>query len=248
MRRVAALAAAVALFGWALPAAAMMDNMHAGGMSADSAMQGGGDGARMGAMGPTGGMGNPGSAMGAMGGGRSSMTGGAMSGGAADSGADVMGRVRDPMTRMPMRSRLPGFAGASHLYHVGATGFFLDHPEHITLTTDQQSHLNRVRERVALERAESERRIDQAEQVLWSLTAADAPDASKVEEQVRVIERLRADARLAHVRAVGEAAQVLTPSQRAALVGTAPPSGQAPMSPAQKPNAQPAPMKPMRGM
>ena len=33
---------------------------------------------------------------------------------------------------MSMPSALPGFPGQSHLYHIGATGFFLDHPEHIT--------------------------------------------------------------------------------------------------------------------
>lgn len=44
----------------------------------------------------------------------------------------------DSMTGMDMPSALPGFPGASHVYHIGQTGFFLDHPEHITLTDEQQ--------------------------------------------------------------------------------------------------------------
>ena len=40
------------------------------------------------------------------------------------------------------QSALPGFLGASHLYHIGATGFFLDHPQHIALTLEQQAGLN----------------------------------------------------------------------------------------------------------
>ena len=40
------------------------------------------------------------------------------------------------MGGMKMSSALPGFPGSSHLYHIGSTGFFLDHPTHITLTSD----------------------------------------------------------------------------------------------------------------
>ena len=41
---------------------------------------------------------------------------------------------------------LPGFPGASHLYHVGATGFFLDYSAALKLTTDQQAALKRIKE------------------------------------------------------------------------------------------------------
>ena len=155
-----------------------------------------------------------------------------------------MGRMRPPaaggMSGMAPRSGLPGFPGASHLYHVGATGFFLDHPQHITLTTEQQTTLNRIKEKSLLDRANSDRRIEDAEQELWTLTAADSPDAAKIEATIRAIEKSRADQRMAFIRAVGEASTVLTPDQRAALLGTKPPAGAKPSG-----AGKPAPMKGM---
>ncbi|MBX9737491.1 MAG: hypothetical protein K2X32_11250, partial [Phycisphaerales bacterium] len=44
-------------------------------------------------------------------------------------GSMPMGGAGSPAA-MAMPSALPGFPGASHIYHIGATGFFLDHPEH----------------------------------------------------------------------------------------------------------------------
>ena len=184
--------------------------------------------------------------MGEMGGGGMPMGGGEMPAGgsmpsagmpapmADPSAADAMGRTRGSMqaqrgmSNMPPTSRLPGFPGASHLYHVGATGFFLDHPQHITLSTEQQTALNRIKEKALLDRANSTRRIEEAEQELWMLTAADAPDSAKIEAKVRAIEKLGGDQRLAVIRAVGEAGKVLTSDQQAALLGTKPPAGSKP--------------------
>jgi Spy/CpxP family protein refolding chaperone len=150
---------------------------------------------------------------------------------ATPSSSDMMGRMRGSMQgqrgmgNMVAIARLPGFPGASHLYHVGASGFFLDHPQHITLSTEQQTALNQIKEKALLDRTNSDRRIEDAEQELWSLTAADTPDAAKIDAKVRAIEKLRGDQRLAFIRAVGEAGRVLTPDQRAALLGTKPPAG-----------------------
>jgi Spy/CpxP family protein refolding chaperone len=123
--------------------------------------------------------------------------------------------------KMRMTAALPGFPGASHLYHIGATGFFLDHPEHIKLTAKQQTGLGRVKEKALLDKATAQRKVEEAEQELWALTGADRPHAAKVEAKVREIERLRGDQRLAFIRAVGEAAQILTDEQRQALLGAA---------------------------
>ena len=123
-----------------------------------------------------------------------------------------------------MSSALPGFPGASHLYHVGATGFFLDHPEHLTLTMEQQTALSRIKEKALLEQATTQRKIEGTEQELWTLTGADQPIVDKVDAKVREIEKLRADQRLAFIRAVGEAAQVLTDEQRKTLLGQSPPA------------------------
>jgi Spy/CpxP family protein refolding chaperone len=117
---------------------------------------------------------------------------------------------------------LPGFPGVSHLYHVGGDGFFLNHPQHIQLTTEQQFRLGRIREKAMLDRATAQRKIEEAEQQLYVLTAADQPDIRKIEAQARAIEELSVQRRLAYIRAVGEAAQVLTDDQRRAVLGTKP--------------------------
>lgn len=161
---------------------------------------------------------------------------------AAPSGSDMMGR-RPGMSGMAAASRLPGFPGASHLYHVGATSFFLDHPQHITLSIEQQTALNRIKEKALLDRSTSDRRIAEAEQELWTLTAADAPDAGKVDSQVRAIEKMRGDQRMAFIRAVGEAAKVLTVDQRLAVLGTKPQAASGPAS-----TTKPAPTAPMPTM
>jgi len=123
---------------------------------------------------------------------------------------------------MEVRSELPGFPGASHIYHIGATGFFLDHADHINLTLVQKTKLNEKKQATLLAQSESDRRIERLEEVLWSLTAASRPDIASIEKEVRAIEALRADKRLSFIRAVGEAALILTEEQRETLAGTRP--------------------------
>jgi len=135
---------------------------------------------------------------------------------------------------MATPSALPGFPGQSHLYHIGATGFFLDHPEHITLTTEQKQALAQRKQQSLMKQGELQRQIDAAEQEMWQLTGADQPQIAEIEKKAREIERLKADQRIAFIRAVGEAGKLLTDQQRKQLTGTA-----APQSPAQKPAAPP---------
>ena len=124
---------------------------------------------------------------------------------------------------MTMPSALPGNPGASHLYHIGATGFFLDQPS-IELATEQRSALNQIRERALAARSATDRKVEQIEEEIWLLTAAGAPDAALVSAKVREASTLRTDGRVAFIAAVGEASQVLTATQRAKLLGTAPPA------------------------
>jgi hypothetical protein len=138
---------------------------------------------------------------------------------------------------MAMPSALPGFPGASHIYHIGATGFFLDHAEHITLTLEQQTTLSQKKEQALLQQAELQRKIAQAEQELWVLTAADQPDAATIEQKVQEIARKQGEQRLAFIRAVGEAAKVLTDDQRKQLTGMLPPA----------PSPAPAQQQPAQG-
>jgi Spy/CpxP family protein refolding chaperone len=141
-------------------------------------------------------------------------------------------------------SASPGSAGASHIYHIGATSFFLDHPQHITLTTDQQVGLNKIKDQAQLAKTASDRAIEQAEQELAVLTAADAPDMTKVDAKVRDIAKLAGDQRMAFIRSVGEAAKLLTADQRKVLTGFSPPApAMAPAAPAA--SATPMPMTDM---
>lgn len=170
--------------------------------------------------------------------------GGGMAGGAGMMGMmdQMMGmgmsRMGGGMNAGGMASALPGFPGASHIYHLGATGFFLDHGSHITLSVDQRKQLGMMREQSLLNQATLQRRIDQAEQELWDLTGAEAPDATKVEAKAREIEQLKTEQRIAFIRDVGKAAAVLTDEQRQQLTGMAPA------------NPAPAPTQPgaMQGM
>ncbi len=149
----------------------------------------------------------------------SGMSGMGMMGGG---GMAMMGRMKG-MGQMQMPTALPGFSGASHIYHVGSTNFFLDHQQHITLSQEQQTKLNQIKQKSLLGQATMDRWIAEAEQELWVLTSSDAPDASKIEAKVREAEKLRGDKRIAFIRAVGDAAQVLTDEQRQTLVGILPP-------------------------
>lgn len=137
-----------------------------------------------------------------------------------------MGGKRDSSMAMP--SALPGFPGASHLYHVGATGFFLDHPRHIALSTEQQKMLYQIKEQAALDEASADRCVQEAEQDLWALTAADQPDNAQIEAKVAEIEKLKGDARLRFIGAVGAAANILNDEQRKILTGFAPPTSAGP--------------------
>ena len=142
-----------------------------------------------------------------------------MSGGGASAPAPAARASRAPRSM----SSLPGTPGASHVYHIGSTAFFLDQTQ-LNLTTQQQTALNRIKERALLERANAERRIEQAEQELWALTGADQPDAAKIQAKLQEIEQLRTNQRIGFIRAVGDATKQLTPEQQNALLGTAPPT------------------------
>ena len=117
-------------------------------------------------------------------------------------------------------SAMPGQAGASHLYHIGSNGFFLNHSRHITLTPDQRLTLNYMKEKTMLDQASEQRRIDQAEQEMYTLTGVDQPDNAKVQAKIVEIEKLRGEQRMSFIRAVADASNVLSPEQRKALLGT----------------------------
>lgn len=169
--------------------------------------------------------------MGGMGGG----SGGGMMGMMDQMMGMGMSRMGGGMNTGGMASALPGFPGASHIYHLGATGFFLDHGSHITLNVDQQKQLGEIKEQSLLNQSTLQRKIDQAEQELWDLTGADAPDAGKVEAKAKEIEQLKSEQRISFIRDVGKAAGILTDEQRKQLTGMMP----ANPTPAAQPGAMP---------
>jgi Spy/CpxP family protein refolding chaperone len=141
------------------------------------------------------------------------------------SGGSAMPAGAGPMAGMSgTSSAMPGQAGASHLYHIGSTGFFLNHSQHITLTADQKLTLNHLKEKAMLDRASEQRRIDQGEQELYSLTGVDQLDNSRVQAKIGEIEKLRGEQRMNFVRSVEEASKILSPDQRSALLGTMAPT------------------------
>lgn len=147
-----------------------------------------------------------------------------------------MGSMGGPKgKKMKMTAALPGFPGASHIYHIGASDFFLDHPEHITLSTEQKTKLAQMKQKATTAKASAQRKIEEAEQQLWELTGSDQPDAAKMDAKVREIEKLRGDQRMAFIQSVGEAAQVLTDDQRKILIGQAQPATTAPHVPPKTP-------------
>lgn len=122
----------------------------------------------------------------------------------------MMGAAPGADTAGAMPSALPGFPGASHLYHVGSTGFFLDYADKIGLSAEQKTALNGIKQRTLTEQSASGRKVAEAEQALWALTAVEQPDAAAIDGKVREIEKLKSDQRLAFIRSVGEAAKLLT--------------------------------------
>ena len=157
---------------------------------------------------------------------------------------NMMGQMMPGMPNMPPsgmgpmgppQSALPGFPGASHIYHIGATGFFLDHAEHIDLSADQQVGLNKIKEQALFSKSALDRQIEQAEQELATLTSSDQPDLKKIEAKVRDIAKLGSDERIAFIKAVGEAAKLLTDQQRKVLTGFAAPALAASPAPTMSP-------------
>ena len=152
------------------------------------------------------------------------MMGGGMSMGeiGIKKGMSMMGSMAGMGDTMSMVSALPGFPGISHIYHIGATGHFLNHGDHLKLNPEQQKQLGEFKQASDLKQATYQREIDAFEQELWELTAADAPDIAKIEAKVKSIAKKLTDKRIDFIRSVGEAAKVLTDTQRKTLAGETP--------------------------
>ena len=202
-------------------------SQSSGGMGQGGAGQGGMGQGGMG-MGRGGMMGMDDKAMGGSGQGGMGMGGGGMMG--MDKMMGAMGMAPGAGTAMAMPSALPGFPGASHLYHVGSTGFFLDYADKLGLSVEQRSSLNAIKQRALSAQATTQRKMAEAEEALWTLTAAEQPDAAAIESKVREIEKLKSDQRLTFIRAVGDAGKLLSADQQKMVHGLMPMPSNAPMA------------------
>lgn len=134
----------------------------------------------------------------------------------------MMGKMKGGMGKMKMgqmpQSALPGFPGISHIYHVGATGFFLDHAEHVNLTATQKKQLEKIRDSSEAKQEDFESNIANIEKEIWELTGKDEPDIEAITNKVKEVGGLNVEKRIAFIRAVGEATSKLTDKQRELLV------------------------------
>ena len=205
-----------------LEAALELDH-KASAQSSDTAMKGMGKGKMMGMSSKS----SPGGGMDMSGKGKMKMKDAKMGGAKSKMGMSGMKRMRmmgsmgSDTAEQPVAqpSFLPGFPGASHIYHIGATSHFLDHSELFNPSPAQRKLLAQMLEQSALAQSGFERRIAQAEQDLWVLTSAGEPDAAKIESKVKEVAQLQVEQRLAFIQSVGKAAGALSEAQRAALVG-----------------------------
>jgi Spy/CpxP family protein refolding chaperone len=125
----------------------------------------------------------------------------------------------EKMKVMPaMSGQSPEDSGPPALLHIGAKGFFLDRPQTFTPRADQAKMLTAIKERTTMEMMATDKKVQEVEQQLWKLTAKDHPDLVEVENKTREVEKLRADQRVAFIRSVAEAANLLTAEQKEMLL------------------------------
>lgn len=109
-------------------------------------------------------------------------------------------------------------SGPPALLHIGAKGFFLDRPQTFTPRADQAKTLADIKERSAMDMMAADKEIQKGERRLWELTASERPDLPEIEAKAREVEKMRADQRIAFIRAVAEAADLLTADQKETLL------------------------------
>lgn len=139
------------------------------------------------------------------------------SGGKHDMSESMSDEKMKGQPAMPAQSKMEE-SGPPALLHIGAKGFFLDHPQTFTPRADQAKILSDIKERATMEMMAADKKIQEAEQQLWKLTASEHPDLAEIESKTREVEKLRADQRVAFIRSVAEAANLLTTEQKETLL------------------------------
>src|SRR5260370_37525917 len=104
------------------------------------------------------------------------------------------------MDKMPMKSgsiasKMPSAASGEppHLLHIGAKDFFLDHAQHIGLTPEQKTSLEKIKSDAMRQKVASQKQIDAAEQELWQLTSAVQPAETAIEKKGQAVATIGRD-------------------------------------------------------
>lgn len=129
----------------------------------------------------------------------------------------MMGRKMVNASNKEILVNLPAFPGYKHIYHSGADGFFLDKTSLITLSETQQQQLRVLQNSWQSSNQNFEKKINQAEQSLWLLTAEDRPNIAKIKSKIDQVSQLQAKQRLHFIQKVGEAATLLNEQQQKIL-------------------------------
>jgi Spy/CpxP family protein refolding chaperone len=95
--------------------------------------------------------------------------------------------------------------------------FILEHREQLALTPEQTTRLETLRQEFTRETIRRDADLRIAEMDLAALLEQTPADLAKVEAKVRELEKLRADLRIARIRAVEQGRTILTPEQRTKL-------------------------------
>lgn len=131
-------------------------------------------------------------------------------------------RANPPMGTCPLgatddRGPLPE---ASHLLHLGVPRFFTDYRRRLGLS-DEQLETLRQSQRTALAKwTEHQSAIDAFEVRVWVLTGDPDYEERELEKVLASMTETRGAQRMAYIRAVRDAARVLTPEQRLLLTGS----------------------------
>lgn len=93
-------------------------------------------------------------------------------------------------------------------------GYMLNHREELKLTPEQVKKLEDIRSDFERSARKNQDDLRAAEKSLDEMTRADSVDLKQAEAKVREVERLRADQRIARIRAVEHGKSVLSQEQR----------------------------------
>lgn len=93
-------------------------------------------------------------------------------------------------------------------------GYMLSHREELKLTPEQVKKLEGLRSDFERDARKKQDDLRAAEKGLDDLTRSDSVDLKQAEAKVREIERLRADQRIARIRAVEQGKSILSQEQR----------------------------------